>query len=147
MLDSVLLQGFEPQSVTGLPANVPVTNRGFNEACAYTYGWEDFHNQGGGDYKLMVSRVRAFVGMNESSFQGCAAARPASGSVRYLERSKRSLSACLSTPVVMLTGQQDAQVAMRLALPGAADYILKVELTPERLVESLRQALPSRPLQ
>jgi hypothetical protein len=70
-LDSVILQGFEPQDVMGVPANVPVTKRGFNEACAYTYGWEDFNNQGGGDYKLMISSVRAFVGMNESTFQGC----------------------------------------------------------------------------
>jgi hypothetical protein len=70
-LDSVILQGFEPQNVNGVPANVPVTERSFNEACAYTYGWEDFNNQGGGDYKLMISSVRAFVGMNESSFQGC----------------------------------------------------------------------------
>lgn len=47
----------------------------------------------------------------------------------------------------MLTGQQDAQGAMRLARSGAAGYIPKAKLTPERLVESLRRALPSRTLE
>lgn len=70
-LDSVVLQGYDPQSVLGVPANVPVTSRSFNEACAYAYGWEPSNNQGGGDYKMMISSARAFIGMDERSFQGC----------------------------------------------------------------------------
>lgn len=71
VLDSVILQGYDPQDVVGVPANVPVTERGYDEACACTYGWEYLNNQGGCSYKLMISSVRAYVGMDESSFQGC----------------------------------------------------------------------------
>lgn len=51
-------------------------------------------------------------------------------------------TAGLSTPVVMLTGQQDESVARQLIRSGAADYIPKADLTPARLLESLRRALP-----
>ena len=47
----------------------------------------------------------------------------------------------LSIPVVMLTGQADAEVAADLVRSGAADYIPKTLLTPERLAQSLRLAL------
>lgn len=50
-------------------------------------------------------------------------------------------SAGIGTPVVMLTGQQDERVAAQLTEAGAADYIGKAELTPARLVASLRLAL------
>lgn len=51
-------------------------------------------------------------------------------------------TAGLATPVVMLTGQQDASITSQLAEAGAADYIPKAELTAARLLESLRRALP-----
>lgn len=51
-------------------------------------------------------------------------------------------TAGLSTPVVMLTGQQDDSVAQQLIEAGAADYIPKADLTPARLLASLRRALP-----
>jgi len=51
-------------------------------------------------------------------------------------------AAGISVPVVMLTGQQDENIAARLTESGAADYIPKGELTPARLTESLRRALP-----
>ncbi len=44
-------------------------------------------------------------------------------------------------PVVALTGQGDEQVAVELMKAGAADYISKNTLTPERLARSLRYAL------
>lgn len=51
-------------------------------------------------------------------------------------------AAGISTPVVMLTGQQDEKVPAMLIRAGAADYIAKEALTPARLLESLRRVLP-----
>ena len=51
-------------------------------------------------------------------------------------------SAGLSTPVVMLTGQQDESITAQLVEAGAADYVPKAELPPARLMASLRRALP-----
>lgn len=51
-------------------------------------------------------------------------------------------AAGIGVPVVILTGQQDERIAARLNESGAADYIPKGELTPARLAESLRRALP-----
>ncbi|HEX8358720.1 MAG TPA: response regulator [Longimicrobium sp.] len=51
-------------------------------------------------------------------------------------------AAGIEVPVVMLTGQQDERIAARLTESGAADYIAKGDLTPARLAESLRRALP-----
>ncbi|HLM69647.1 MAG TPA: response regulator, partial [Longimicrobium sp.] len=53
-------------------------------------------------------------------------------------------AAGIAVPVVMLTGQQDDRVAAQLGESGAADYVDKAELTPARIVESLRRALPGR---
>lgn len=50
-------------------------------------------------------------------------------------------AAGISTPVVMLTGQQDEEVAALLMGAGAADYIAKEALTPARLLESLQRVL------
>ena len=51
-------------------------------------------------------------------------------------------AAGIGVPVVILTGQQDERIAARLTESGAADYISKGELTPARLAQSLRRALP-----
>jgi PAS domain S-box-containing protein len=45
------------------------------------------------------------------------------------------------TPVIMLTGQSDAQVAVELMKSGATDYLAKSLLTPEILSSSVRNAL------
>ena len=45
------------------------------------------------------------------------------------------------TPVIVLTGQGDEETAVELMKAGAADYIGKGQLTPERLSRSLRHAL------
>lgn len=50
-------------------------------------------------------------------------------------------NAGFSVPVIMLTGQDDPGVAADLMLAGAADYIAKESLSPERLGQSLRAAL------
>jgi len=44
-------------------------------------------------------------------------------------------------PVVMLTGQGDEELAVALMKAGAADYLTKSGLTPDRLARSLRYAL------
>jgi CheY-like chemotaxis protein len=45
-------------------------------------------------------------------------------------------SAGISVPVVMLTGQSDPEVVADLVMAGAADYIPKAQLTPDRLVQA-----------
>jgi CheY-like chemotaxis protein len=45
------------------------------------------------------------------------------------------------TPVVMLTGQGDEQVAVELMKAGAVDYLPKGSVTPERLASSVRYAV------
>ncbi len=50
-------------------------------------------------------------------------------------------NAGFSVPVIMLTGQDDPEVAVDLMLAGAADYIPKESLSPERLARSFRAAL------
>ena len=47
----------------------------------------------------------------------------------------------IQTPVVMLTGQGDERVAVALMKAGAADYLPKEGITPERLTASLRYAV------
>jgi PAS domain S-box-containing protein len=47
----------------------------------------------------------------------------------------------LRTPVIMLTGQGDAQVAVELMKAGATDYLAKAKLSSETLGSSLRMAL------
>lgn len=54
-------------------------------------------------------------------------------------------AAGISTPVVMLTGQQDEEVPTLLIRAGAADYISKAALTPARLLESLQRVLSGAP--
>ncbi len=50
-------------------------------------------------------------------------------------------AAGIRTPVIALTGQGDEQTAVELMKAGAADYMGKGQLTPERLSRSLRHAL------
>lgn len=45
------------------------------------------------------------------------------------------------TPVVMFTGRGDEDIAVELMKAGAADYLPKASLTPERLASAIRHAL------
>lgn len=45
------------------------------------------------------------------------------------------------TPVIVLTGQGDEQIAVELMKAGASDYLNKANLLPERLAQSLRSAV------
>jgi signal transduction histidine kinase/CheY-like chemotaxis protein len=47
----------------------------------------------------------------------------------------------LLTPVVMLTGQGDEQLAVALMKAGATDYLAKSAMSPERLTQMLRYAI------
>lgn len=47
----------------------------------------------------------------------------------------------LLTPVVMLTGQGDEQLAVALMKAGATDYMAKSAMSPERLAQTLRYAI------
>ncbi|CAN5591419.1 hypothetical protein BH24GEM3_BH24GEM3_04410 [soil metagenome] len=47
----------------------------------------------------------------------------------------------IRTPIVMLTGQGDEQLAVELMKAGASDYLPKSMVTPERLAQSLRYVL------
>lgn len=51
-------------------------------------------------------------------------------------------NAGLSVPVVMLSGQSDEAVMIDLLAAGAADYIPKDGLTPERLLQSITKICP-----
>ena len=53
----------------------------------------------------------------------------------------------LDTPVVILTGRGDERTAVELMKAGAADYLSKHALSPERLVQSLRYATERQQLQ
>jgi signal transduction histidine kinase len=47
----------------------------------------------------------------------------------------------IRTPIVMLTGQGDEQLAVELMKAGASDYLPKGAVSPERLAQSLRYVL------
>ena len=47
----------------------------------------------------------------------------------------------IRTPMVVLTGQGDEETAVEMMKAGASDYITKVALSPERLVQSLKNAI------
>lgn len=51
----------------------------------------------------------------------------------------------IATNVVMITGQQDADVARELLASGAVDYIPKAALTTEVLLATLERAFPESP--
>lgn len=70
-LSRVILQGYGPQEVEGLPEGVAIEYRAENEACGYAYGWETWNNSGGGGYESMIKSLRRSTGLVETSFQGC----------------------------------------------------------------------------
>jgi signal transduction histidine kinase/CheY-like chemotaxis protein len=50
----------------------------------------------------------------------------------------------VGTPIIVLTGRGDEQIAVELMKAGAADYISKQALSPERLAQSVRNAVRLR---
>jgi signal transduction histidine kinase/DNA-binding response OmpR family regulator len=57
---------------------------------------------------------------------------------------RRAREEGLATPIVVLTGQGDEQLAVEIMKAGALDYIAKGNLTPERLRQSIAQAVRVR---
>lgn len=47
----------------------------------------------------------------------------------------------IQIPIIMLTGQGDEQIAVELMKAGASDYLAKAMVSPERLEQSLRNAV------
>src|SRR4051812_27592576 len=47
----------------------------------------------------------------------------------------------IRTPVIILTSRGDEQLAVEMMKAGASDYVPKSHMTPERLVNSMRQAV------
>lgn len=63
----VYTHGYHAQTVV-IDGGVPVTPY---DGCAYAYGWEPMHNEGGGNYHEMIAQVRRTTGLTETSYQGC----------------------------------------------------------------------------
>jgi hypothetical protein len=68
-LERVILQGYQPQHLTGVPDGVPVTKIGADDALPSFYGWEV--GSGGAEYVRAIESIRRRTGLVESSFQGC----------------------------------------------------------------------------
>jgi signal transduction histidine kinase/DNA-binding response OmpR family regulator len=47
----------------------------------------------------------------------------------------------IATPILMMTGQGDEQLAVDIMKAGATDYLIKGALSPERLAQSIRSAV------
>src|SRR4051812_32561723 len=45
------------------------------------------------------------------------------------------------TPIIVMTGRGDVELAVQMMKAGASDYVSKGNITPDRLISSLRQAL------
>jgi PAS domain S-box-containing protein len=63
---------------------------------------------------------------------------PGVDSTALLREARRAVP---ETPVVMMTGRGDQEIAVELMKAGAADYLPKASLTSERLASSIRHAL------
>ncbi len=63
---------------------------------------------------------------------------PGADTVSLLRRMRETAK---DTPVVILTGRGDENIAVEFMKSGAADYVPKASLTPERLAASIRYAL------
>lgn len=70
-LELVVLQGRGKQILRGVPEDVPVLKRSWQQACAYAHAWEPRRNLAGPDLPLLMTSVRCATGLRESSFQGC----------------------------------------------------------------------------
>lgn len=66
---------------------------------------------------------------------------PGGDGMRVLQEAR---AAGISTPIVMLTGQGDEEVAVELMKAGASDYLAKSSVSPDRLEQALRRAVRVR---
>lgn len=66
------------------------------------------------------------------------------GAVNGLEVLQKAKAIGFSAPIIMLTGQSDAILDQAALDMGAADYLIKTELTSNRFARSIRYALARR---
>ena len=57
---------------------------------------------------------------------------------------QQAVAAGISTPIIMLTGQPDKQLDLQALEYGAADFLVKTELTEARFARAIRYALSRR---
>lgn len=70
-VELIIIQGKGKQVLRGVPDEIPVARRSWEQACAYAYAWEPRRNLVGADLPLLVTSLRCSTGLRESSFQGC----------------------------------------------------------------------------
>ena len=70
-LELIIVQGKGKQVVRGVPEDIPVLRRTWEQACAYAHAWEPRRNLAGPDLPLLISSLRCSTGLRESSMQGC----------------------------------------------------------------------------
>lgn len=70
-LELIIVQGKGKQVVRGVPEDIPVLHRTWDQACAYAHAWEPRRNLAGPDLPLLISSLRCSTGLRESSMQGC----------------------------------------------------------------------------
>ncbi|TBR22401.1 hypothetical protein EPO15_08180 [bacterium] len=71
-VELVIIQGKGKQVLRGVPDEIPVARRSWEQACAYAQAWEPRRNLVGPDLPLLMTSLRCSTGLRESSFQGCA---------------------------------------------------------------------------
>ncbi|MBI5595666.1 MAG: HEAT repeat domain-containing protein [Elusimicrobia bacterium] len=70
-LELIIVQGRGKQVVRGVPEEIPILHRTWDQACAYAHAWEPRRNLAGPDLPLLISSLRCSTGLRESSMQGC----------------------------------------------------------------------------
>lgn len=70
-VELVIIQGKGKQVLRGVPDEIPVARRSWDQACAYAHAWEPRRNLAGPNLPLLLASLRCSTGLRESSFQGC----------------------------------------------------------------------------
>lgn len=70
-VELIIIQGKGKQVLRGVPDEIPVARRSWEQACAYAHAWEPRRNLGGPNLPLLLTSLRCSTGLRESSFQGC----------------------------------------------------------------------------
>ncbi|MFH1723856.1 MAG: HEAT repeat domain-containing protein [Elusimicrobiota bacterium] len=129
-IELVVLQGRHPQSVQGLPADVPVLRRSYEESCGYGYGWERHYNLRGGHFRRMILSLRCATGLRETSFQGCM-----SGAVFEVPHYEQKAAS--------YAGRERG---LACPLPLTPDLLLPPDARPDRPFEGEAASIPQKRL-
>lgn len=63
------------------------------------------------------------------------------GSHTGLDILQHAIEMDIQSPIILLTGQEDFEIDQLATIKGAADYLVKSEITPDRLERSMRYSL------